>query len=73
MKSQQMRAPAIPINKAHYDHNIDFSCDTADHQQHEEELFDLQMVSHLPVFTWKTRNILLCMVGDSGSHASNAI
>ena len=33
-----MIVPATPINKPHYDHNIDFSCDTADNQQHEEEL-----------------------------------
>jgi len=39
MQTQQMSAPAIPINKTHYDHNIDFSCDTADDQQHKEECY----------------------------------
>ncbi len=28
----------MPINKTHYNHNIDVSCDTADNQQHKEEL-----------------------------------
>jgi hypothetical protein len=28
----------MPINTKLYDHNIEFSCDTADNQQHEEEL-----------------------------------
>jgi len=35
---QQTSVPAMPINKTHYNHNIDVSCDTADNQQHKEEL-----------------------------------
>jgi hypothetical protein len=28
----------MPINKTLYNHNVEFGCDTADNQQHEEEL-----------------------------------
>ena len=38
MHCQQLSVPGMPINKTHYDHNIEFSCDTADDQQYEEEL-----------------------------------
>ena len=33
-----MSVPAMPIDKKHYDYNVDFRRDTANNQQHEEEL-----------------------------------
>ena len=35
---QQVTAPAFPFNEKVQDHDKDVSCDTANNQQHEEEL-----------------------------------
>ena len=38
MRCHQMSVPVMPFNKKIYDQNTNFSCDTADDQQHEEDL-----------------------------------
>ena len=65
----------MPIDKTLYDHDIDFGCDTTDDRQHEKELIlDHKRSVVSPYSSGRTvRNVLLCMVGYSGSDASNAI